>query len=341
MLKKIKLVIPKFSVKRVIIALVLILAIGGAVWFRFLRPKKGVEKDIVKRGDVAESLVLSGEIEATLHAGLTFETSGQIEYVGVKEGEKVKKGQVLGQLDTTTLNSAYQQALATLRKYDATVDNVHDQIKNHSADETYAQKDTRTTAEVNKDYAYEAVLVAERNLKGATIKAPFEGVITYVANPFSGTFVIYTQKQFEMFDPETVYFKVSGDQTEVVRMKAGQEVGITLDSYPEEEISGRIKEISFAPDEGEVGVIYGVKVELVNSDVIYRLGMTGDATFVMNEAKNVLYVPPKFIKTDKETGKKYLQVNGGKKKVFVEVGIDGEDRVEVKGDIKEGETVYD
>ncbi len=311
---------------------------GIIIWFKFLKPKKGLTTETVKRGDVVEELVLSGEIAATEHANLTFETSGTIAYVGVKEGSVVKKGQVLGKLDTTTLNSAYQTALSTYRATQATVDKIHDDVKNHSSDETFTQRDTRTTAEVTNDKAYEAVIAAEKALKSATLKSPFDGIVTLVANPFPGPFVIYSQTQFEVVNPETLYFRVAADQTEITKLKIGQNVGIILDSYPDEQIQGIIENISFAPDPAETGVVYEIKVAITKNGIDYHLGMTGDAKFILSQSKDVLYVPNKFVKNDK-TGK-YVLVGNGKKKQYIEVGIEGEERVEVKG-INEGEVVYD
>ncbi len=341
MLEKIKQIITRR--KKLTIGLVLVIAVAGFIIYkRFFAFKAGLDKTTVKRGSVAEELILSGEIKAEEHAVLRFETSGQIIWVGAKESNIVKKGQLLAKLDTTSLNASYQRALSDLRSAQATVERVHDDVKDHASDETYTQKETRTTAEVAKDKAYEAVLIAERNLKGASLHAPFKGTVTSVANPFPGAFVLYSQNQFEIVNPKTIYFNVSADQTEITLMKEGQEVAITLDSFPEKEIKGTIENISFSPDLEEVGVVYKIKVsfeELETEDLKYRLGMTGDATFVMDEVKDVLYVPVQFLKTDKEDH--YLLINGGKKKVYVEIGVEGEDKVEIKGDIKEDDIVYD
>lgn len=338
-MKKIKKWTPKLTRRRIIVLLVVLLVIVGFFWWRGRQKKNGYEEGQITRGEVVEELVLSGEIKATEHAKLSYETSGKVVYVGVAEGDVVSKGTLLGKLETTSLNAAYQQALATLRKYEATVENIHDQVKDHSGDETYAQKDARTTAEATKDSAYEAVIIAERNLKGASLYAPFGGVVVDVTTPFSGIFSLATQTQFELLNPETIYLGVSADQTEVVKMKVGQKVTIVLDSFPEEEITGMISEISYAPDPMEVGVVYELKVKLDESGVEYRLGMTGDATFVMRKVEDVLRVPTGFVKSKKEG--KYLLLDHGKREVMVEIGVEGEEFTEVRGEISEGELIYD
>ena len=329
----------KFTKKRVVFGIIILLLVGVGIWWKFFRVKNGLKEGRIERGDVTEELVLSGKVEATEHAELGFESSGKMVFVGVKEGEKIKKGKLLGKLDTVSLNAAYQQALSSLRKYDATVENVHDQVKNHSSDETYAQKDSRTTAEATKDSAYEAVVIAKRNLEAASLFSPIDGVVTYAANSFPGVFVIYSQKQFEVVNPETIYFSVSADQTEVIQLTKGQKVEVTLDSFSERTIEGTILDIGYAPNPEEVGVSYEIKIGLTGVEIEYRLGMTGDAGFIIGQAKDVLWVKNTFVKSDKQG--KYVLIEKGKKKKYIEVGVEGEDRVEVTGEIKEGETVYD
>jgi len=67
--------------------------------------------------------------------------------------------------------------------------------------------------------------------------------------------------------------------------------------------------------------------------------MGGDAKFVLSEKEGVLYVPPEFVNSD--VNGKYVNLDKGNNKRYVEVGIEGEDRVEIIGDVKEGDVVYD
>jgi macrolide-specific efflux system membrane fusion protein len=327
--------------KKLIILIVLIVGVLLFVRFKFLK-KDTPETAIVSRRDVVEEMILSGEIEAVEHAKLTFGSSGELVWIGVKTGDQVVKGQALAKIDTVSLNASYQRARADLRAAEASVDKIHDDVKDHSKDETFTQKDTRTTAEVTKDKAYEAVIIAEKALKDSTLKAPFAGTVTYVANPFPGINTLATQTQVELLNVDTVYFKVLADQTEVVNLKVGQKTKITLDSLDGEEISGTITETSFVPDPEETSVVYEVKVAFDNFKDIedfYRLGMSGDAAFQLSEAANVIAVPSGFIKTDKDG--KYVLTENGKKRVAVEVGLEGEDFVEIKSDLAEGTVIYD
>lgn len=325
------------------ISLILIILTAVAVWWFFIRNQNGdLEEAALKQGEVVEKLILPGLVEADEHAQLTFATSGKIAWINVEEGEKVSQGKALAKLDTTALNSAYQRALSDLRAQEANVAEVLDDVKDNDADENFDEKNTRTAAEVAKDKAYEAVIIAEENLRNATLFSPFDGFVTYIAHPYSGINVLATETQIEVINPETIHFKVAADQTEVSEIEVGDLVTVILDSMQEKEILGRVSYVSYSLSNDALASVYEVEVDfsdLKNSDFAYRVGMTGDVHFVLNKKENVKYVPSGFTKSDDEGD--YLLTNAGKDKVYVKVGLEGEDRTEVVTDLKVGTLIYD
>jgi RND family efflux transporter MFP subunit len=332
-----------FSGRRKYLILGILLLGGFLVYRNYSANKNGVEKGTVEKGMVREELILSGSIKAERHAALSFQTSGELNKVAVSEGDVVKKGTILASLDTTLLYQSYLQAQATLRKYETSLDSVYDTVQGHENNESFAQRDARTTAEVNKDNAYRSFVAAQKSLANATLRAPFDGVVTSVYFPYTGINTSFTQPQVEIVDPETIYFEVSADQTEITKLKSGQEVLIVLDSYSDEEFKGTIEFIGITPKTGEVSAVYEVKVKFNGGSLDlnkFKIGMTGDARFVINEKDNVLSVSSDFVQAD-STGR-YLFLNDPKNKVYVEVGIEGEDTTEIISDqVKEGDTVYD
>lgn len=322
--------------------LVVLTVIAGILFLVFRNNNKTAKTTEVKKGDLQEVLILSGEIDAVNYAKLSFETSGKIVYVGVTEGQKVNKGRLISKLDSTVLNSNYQIAMSNLRIYDATAQNVLDQVKDNSNDETFAQKDQRTTAEANKDKAYEAVIVAKRNLDGASLYAPFSGIVTYLAHPFSGVYTSLGAVEAEIIDPTTIYFDVLADQTEVTKLSVGQKVEIVLDPFEDKVFEGKVANISFVPKVGESGSVYSVKVDFVNVDLAnsqFKISMTGDSKFIVSEKKGVLFVPNNFVKQDKDG--RFIKTTAKGEKTYIETGIESEEYTEIIGNITEGLTVYD
>lgn len=324
------------------VILAVFLIVAGVVVFRN-RNKPQPASATVEKGQVKSELVLTGTVDADKYAQLAFPTSGKISWVGVDEGAQVYKGQALISLDKTVLNSTYQEALNTYRKYEATAQNVLDQVKDHSTDESFAQKDTRTTAEVNRDSAYDAVKAAKYNLDNATIYAPFAGIISSLPFSSPGVNVSLTDTQVVILDPITIYFDVDADQNDVTSLNLGQSVSIVLDSYQDKELVGKVSYISYTPKPGEAGTNYKVKVVLSNPDVdgeIVRIGMTGDAHFTLSEKDDALYVPTEFVKADIKGS--YLKLGDPKNKTYVETGLENETTTEIISDkVKAGDTVYD
>ena len=323
--------------------LLLILLLSGIAYWRYqvsINASENVKSAKVEKGSVKEELVLTGEIMALESANLNFLTSGELNYVGVKEGDYVTKNQILAKLDSTNAYQTYLQAEADLRRYQASLNNAYDQLQGHTNDESFTQIESRTVAETNKDKAYRNFVIAQKNLSNLVLRAPFSGVIASITHPYTGINTALTESQITLVNPDSIYFEVNADQTEVTDLREGQKVMLILDSFPEKEMEGVIDYIGYTPKAGEVGTVYKVKITILdNLDSKVRIGMSGDAKFVISEKDNVLFVPPNFVNTD--TTGKYLNLENKNNKKYVEVGIEGEDRVEIIGEIEEGELVFD
>ncbi len=305
--------------------------------------KKANDVDVatVEKGTVREELVLSGEIAADEFANMAFASGGKLSWVGVTEGQEVKKGEALVRINPTGASQDLKIADATLREEASTLDRVYDDLKEKEDDETFSEKETRTAAETAKDRAVFGYIKAQNILANTTLTAPFDGFISFIAHPFAGINVLATETQIQVVNPETIYFEVSADQSEVIDIKDGQRVIIVLDSFSDEEIGASVDFVSYAPLAGEAGAVYRVKVKLDEGVDIsqIKVGMTGDAKFIMEEKEDVLWVPPKFVNSN--TKGKYVNKGRKNNKVYVEVGLEGEERVEIKGAINEGDKVYD
>ncbi len=185
-------------------------------------------------------------------------------------------------------------------------------------------------------------MAAKRNLDGASLYAPFNGLVTYLAHPFTGVYTSLGAVEAEIIDPSTMYFDVLADQTEVTKLSVGQKVELALDPFEDKMFEGKVENISFVPKIGESGSVYSVKVSFINTDLVnskFKISMTGDAKFIVSEKKNILYVPNNFVKQDKDG--RYLKLDTKGEKLYIETGIESEDHTEVIGKVNEGQVVYD
>lgn len=323
-----------------------ILAIILIIGFRVISSRnKSIKVQVadIKRGDLVQSVSTSGKIKATEYAILSFQSIGKVAWVGVSVGDKVKKGQVIASLDTVGLNAYYQQALNNYRNYQAAAENTLDQVKNHSGDESFSQKATRTAAEVARDNAYDAVLAAQDNLRNAVLYAPFSGVVTD-ANPASaGVNTGLGTSNYTVVNPETVYFEAEVDETDLPHIKVGQTVDIKLDAYPEDAIQGKVEVIGFVASTSSTGGnAYKVKINLPeNIDMKFKVGMQGDVEIIYNTVANVLMVPSSDVITDSSNSYVLVIENGKAKKVEVKIGSQAADYEEIVSGLEENQKIID
>jgi HlyD family secretion protein len=109
------------------------LVLLGIVYFAFLRkPKVQYNTTEAKKGELTETVSVTGTLKANDTVSLDFETTGRVKSVNVKVGQKVAKGDVIGSLDEASLQLAVDQAKANLEKAQADAGINFDMI--HSAD---------------------------------------------------------------------------------------------------------------------------------------------------------------------------------------------------------------
>ncbi|MDP3994947.1 MAG: efflux RND transporter periplasmic adaptor subunit [bacterium] len=327
------------SKKIIIVAVIVLLLI---VWKGFSGKKESpVDLVTAENGELVESISSSGKIDAGEKADLIFQSGGRVSWVGVKEGDRVKKWQGIASLDTVSLSVAYQQALNTYKDKQALAEKAEDDVKGHSGDETYAQKATRTTAQVARDNAYDSLRGAGQALKFATIVAPFEGIITKASPAYAGINVTLGGAVYSIVNPKTMYFEAEINEVDVIKIKEGQKVTLSIDAYPEEVFDTSVELIGLSyVTTSTGGTAYKVKISLPRKDeAVFRLGMKGDAEFILGTKENVLLIPSSSLFEDGDNNFVWFVQNGKLKKVQVEVGGSSIDRIEIKSGLNEGQSI--
>jgi len=294
----------------------------------------------VTRGELVQSVSTSGTVKADQYSILTFPAGGLISWVGVKTGQKVVKGQGVAQVDSISLNAAYEDASNNYRSTQAAVQLEHDNDKNYGSGETFAQKATRTAAEVANDNAYNILLAARDNLRNAVLYAPFAGVMDTVSPSSPGEQVLPGAANYAIVNPDSVYFDAEVEETDLPNVTVGQTVNITLDAYPNENFSGVVTTVgmvAFISSTG--GNAYHVRISLpANTNMKFKVGMGGDANIIFNKIENILKVPGSAVVTD--SGNYVWTIAGGRaKKTPVEIGGENNDETEIKSGLSEGETI--
>jgi RND family efflux transporter MFP subunit len=330
------------------IFLIGLLAGGGfMLWKNAQASELRAKTHIVKKLDLTETLSLSGEIDAKEKADVKFQTSGLLTWVGVKEGDSVKKYQAIASLDKRELTNSLNQYMNLFLKerwdFEQGVDDNKDWKTKGMTDA--AREAVKRTLDKNQFDLNNAVLAYEaKNLatKFATIYSPFEGIVTKVDVPQPGTNITPAGATFSIVNPSTLFFSATADQTEVPSIKENMSGKIVLDSFPDEEFEASVESIGFVPKEGESGTVYEIKINFdpgLSAEKI-KMGMTGDVNFVLRENRDALAIPEAYVK--KEDGKFYVikMVSGTKKRIEVVEGDTVEGMVEIKEGLNENDVIY-
>ncbi|MBI4033141.1 MAG: efflux RND transporter periplasmic adaptor subunit [Candidatus Blackburnbacteria bacterium] len=327
--------------KRLSVLLLIILILG----WRFIatRPTEWrLETTEIQRGELVESISASGEVKADETANLSFQTSGQLTWVGVKEGDRVTQGQVIAKLDTVALSVAYRQALNNYRDKQALAEKAEDDVKGHEADETFAQKATRTTAQVARDNAYDSVRAAEHALRLATITSPFGGLVTEANPAYWGVNITPGTANYTIVNPDTVYFSAEVNEVDVTKVSPEQKVLVRLDAYPNEVFDSAVGQVAFQSTTTSTGATaYEVRVSLPkNTNFRFKVGMNGDAEFTLETKEDVLLLPA--TAAIEEKNQTYIWVvdsNNRAQKVAVKTGSSSVNNIEITSSLSAGAKV--
>lgn len=332
----------KFLKKRWLIVLIVIIIIGFFA-YKQLTAEGGKKNNSykIKRQTLKEFLSLSGDIDAEEKATAKFQTSGLLTWVGVKEGDYVKKYQGIASLDKRELEKNLKKYLNTFLHSRWDLDQQRADYKDKAI--TDAMQRILDQAQFDLNNSIIDVEIKDIALKFAYLSSPIEGVVTRVGTPYAGVNITATNAEFDIVNPKTIYFSANAEQSEVVQLKKGMRADIILDPYPDKKLTGNIYFIGFIPKTGETGVVYEVKLKLNdnNNNYKYKIGMTGDVEFLLREKKDVLAVPSTYIKS--QNGKKYIwqKKNGKKVKTFINIGDEIDSDTEIISGLQEGDIIYD
>ena len=265
------------GVKIGLIVGVIALGVGGFVAAAVVKNKhKAVEvrMDTVSRRDLVAAVTASGKIDAEKTVDVTADITGRILKLAVKEGDVVKKGQFLVQIDPVQFEGAVSRGEALLASNEAALvqartnrDQTKRQLDRAMQIHSTAPELIATEAVEQAQQAYDVAVStfvanqaqvqearaslqeARDNLARTRLYAPISGRVVRlpvhegeVAVP--GTFSKETALLMTIADLSTILAKVQVDETDVVRLHLGDSVAVSIDAYPDTTFLGRVTKIS-------------------------------------------------------------------------------------------------
>jgi len=332
----------KFLKKRWYLILLAIFVIGFVFYKNNTasKAKNKVDSYTIKRENLKEVLTLSGEIDAEEKVSLKFQTSGRLVWVGVKEGDYVKKYQGIASLDQRDVKKTLEKKLLAFSKTRWDFDQTKDDNKDVLTD-----KIKRVLEKSQFDLTSSILDVELQNLtlEYSYLSSPIEGIVIHVSVPYAGVNITPAGADFEVVNPKTLYFSVTAEQGDVINLKEGMTGKISLDAFPEKSYNGQLYYISFSPKTGETGTVYELRLKLDEKalSLPLRLAMTGDMDFLIKEEKEVLSVPSSYIKKDKKGEYVYVSSATKKEKKYIKISNEIDGKYVITNGLEENEIIYD
>ncbi len=303
---------------------VLLALVAAGLWYwqagRSANAAPSYTTQTVARGNLTLTVTANGTLQPTRSISIGSELSGTVLKVNVDVNDRVKKGQVLVELDTAKLRDQILRSRASLAVAKAKVAQTVATVKEARAglarfeevarlsggkvpsktelDTARATLERATadeaSARASVTDAQAALSTDEINLSKASISAPADGVVlTRSVDP--GNAVAASLQAVTLFtladDLSKLRLWVYVDEADVGSVKIGQNATFTVSAYPARKFPARITRVGFGSTITDNVVTYLTYLDVDNSDLSLRPGMTATATITATQRNDVLLVP--------------------------------------------------
>jgi HlyD family secretion protein len=325
----------------------LVLLLGVGIWYwQTLRSASALPSyttQVVARGNLTLTVTANGTIQPTRSINIGSELSGTVLKVNVDVNDVIKKGQVLVELDPSKLldqvlrskaalaaaNAKVPQTGATIKEATATLNRLKEEARLSGGQvPSKTELDTgRATldralgddasARAGVNDARAALSTDQINLSKASISAPDDGVVL-TRNVDPGNAVAASLQAVTLFtvaeDLAKLRLWVYVDEADVGAVKTGQEATFTVSAYPTRNFPARITRVGFGSTITDNVVTYLTYLDVDNSDLSLRPGMTATATITAAQRNDVLLVPNTALRftpttTEDQSAKKAVAVS--------------------------------
>ena len=327
---------PKIKPTKLLIAVVCILAVALTAWY-FFKPKQELPQYItaeVTKGDLENSVLATGVLEATKMVSVGAQVSGQVKKMYVQLGDQVKQGQLIAQIDSVrqendqkTAEASIKNQQAQLAVKDANLAKVEAEYNRQKA--MYAQ-DATSRSELESALANYKIAQADITAINAQIEqsrltlatAKEDLGYTRIVAPMDGTIVAIVTEECHTVNtnqsaPTIVKLAKLNDMTikaeiseaDVMKVEKGQRVYFTTLGDSETKHYATLRQVEPAPSSinnensnsstssSSTAIYYNALFDVPNEDGKLRIDMTAQVYIILDEARNVLTIPAAAIQT--------------------------------------------
>ncbi len=287
------------------ILLIAIIIIGN-----ILKKDKGIEVSVeeVTRGTVQQKVTGSGQIKPAIQVKVSAQVAGKIIHLHVKEGDHVKKGQLLVELDPQKYKASVERAESQLLAAKANEKKAHSDLirTQHLFERQLVSRADLEAAQANYEAAMSNRLQAEAALKEAQdaldktrLYATMDGIVTKV-NKEEGEMTLGAQFQEDVIlvisDLSVMEAVVEIDENDVVNVDLGDSAIVEVDAFPDTTYRGIVTQIAHSAKTQGLGTAeqvtnFDVTITINNPDPRFRPGMSTTVDILTKRLDHVLKVP--------------------------------------------------
>lgn len=316
--------------------------IAAVAWF-FFKPKDQAPQYIsaeVSKGDIENSVLATGVLEATKMVSVGAQVSGQVKKMYVQLGDQVKQGQLIAQIDSIrqenelkTAKASIQNQQAQLAVQQANLAKVEAEYKRQQA---MFSQDATSRAELETalanfktaqaqiaainaqiEQSHLTLATAQENLGYTRIVAPMDGtvvaIVTEEGQTVNANQTAPTIVKLAKLDTMTIKAQIS--EADVMKVEKGQTVYFTTLGNSDKKHYAQLRQVEPAPNSintettntssssSSTAVYYNALFDVPNEDGKLRIDMTAQVYIVLAEAKNVLTIPAAAIQSKRSNKK--------------------------------------
>jgi HlyD family secretion protein len=304
-------------------ALLLAGAAAGAWWWQQNRTRADAPRYVtepLQRGDLKLRVAANGTLQPTRTVNVGSELSGTVTRVLVDANDRVKKGQLLVELDTSKLRDQVARSRATMAsaqarvaQAEATRAEARRKLERQRGIERLSEGMFPAPADLDAvQSAYERAVADENaaraavadaraaasvdatNLSKASIRAPTDGVVL-ARNVDPGNAVAASLQAVTLLvlaeDLTRMKLQVNIDEADVGQVREGQSASFTVSAYANRSWPAVIRRVGYGSTTKDNVVTYLAELDVANDDLNLRPGMSAVATIAATERKNVLLAP--------------------------------------------------
>lgn len=327
---------------RRVLAVLLVLSVAGALalgWRWYARLPLGVSVAKVERGPAVEAVYATGTVEPVQWAKIAPTLRARIESFEAKEGDRVRKGDVLVRLDDRKEQASLAELLAR-EKWLADEFQRLDTL----VERNVATRAARDKARMDLDQNRALIENMRHRIADLTLRSPLDGVVLRKDGEIGETIkegdVLVT-----VGERSPLRISAEVDEEDIPRVQLGQPAWIKADAFPGQVFEGRVAEIT--PRGDPVSKSYRVRIALP-ADTVLLIGMTTEVNIVVRRDEQALLAPAAALGQDGPAGngrapaqayRIWTVADGRAMPHRVTVGVRGDRQVEIRDGLANGATV--